>query len=127
MITPKTKFEGTKHIYACKFVQMTHPNIGERNQPFAVRLANYMNKYHISRKTFVELCDEYRGKYGASVTEQDLSNYLYNGNTPKIDKLMTISRVMGVPMEYFCGYGQKRVPKPKNQLVMAHFRKNRAA
>ena len=107
MITPKLNSTVVKHRYDYNCVKMKHPELGSRQEPFAQRLADYMNKYTITVKRFAELSEEYAGKHGTKVTEKDINGYLYQGKSPKIDKLYAICTVMDVPLEYFVGYGPK--------------------
>lgn len=118
MITPKTEGTQVKYKYQYNFIKMSKPHLGQRDQPFAQRLADYMNKYNISAKRFSELCEEYSRGYGTKVTVQDISGYLYQGISPKIDKLYAISKVMGVSIDYFCGYGERN-RRTKNPLIQA--------
>ena len=124
MVTPKMDQKTVKHPYDYNFVKMSKPNLGARDQSFAERLAAYMNKYNISIRNFVKLSAEYAGKYGTKITERDLSNYLYQGKSPKIDKLYAITQVMGVTIDYFCGYGPRN-RRSKNPIIEARYRKRK--
>lgn len=124
MITPRLNGTITKHKYEYNFIHMAKPYIGKRDEPFAKRLADYMNKYSLSAKRFAELSEEYSLRHGTKVTEDDIYNYLYKGISPKIDKLYAITTVMGVSIDYFCGYGTRN-RKSKNPIIEARYRKNR--
>ena len=124
MVTPKLENTIVRNKYAYNFIKMHNPKLGPRDQPFAQRLADYMNKYSLTAKRFAELSAEYAGKYGTRVTERDIENYLYQGKSPKIDKLYAITQVMGVSIDYFCGYGARN-RKSKNPIIEARYRKGR--
>lgn len=124
MITPKLSDTKVKNRYDYNFIRMKKSNIGDRNQPFAQRLADYMNKYTLTAKRFADLSEEYAGLYGTKVTEDDIKGYLYCGKSPKIDKLFAISKVMGVSIDYFCGYGSRN-RKSKNPIIEARYRKRK--
>ena len=124
MVTPKLENTVVRHKYDYNFIKMHTPNLGPKDQSFAQRLADYMNKYSLSAKRFAELSAEYAGKHGTRVTEWDIEGYLYQGKSPKIDKLYAITQVMGVSIDYFCGYGSRN-RKSKNPIIEARFRKGR--
>ena len=124
MITTKLSETHVRNRYDYNFIKMKKPMIGNRDQPFAQRLADYMNKYTLTAKRFAELSAEYSGKYGTKVTEDDIKGYLYAGKSPKIDKLFAISQVMGVSIDYFCGYGSRN-RKSKNPIIEARYRKRK--
>lgn len=124
MITPKIENTYVKNKYQYNFIKMSKPQLGERDQLFAQRLADYMNKYSLTAKRFAELSAEYAGKYGTKVTEWDINGYLYQGKSPKIDKLYAIAQVMGVSIDYFCGYGARN-RKSRNPIIEARYRKGR--
>lgn len=111
-----------KNPYKYNFIKITNPKLGGRKDSFADRLAFYMNKYHLSAKQFANISQELAGKNGFKVTEMDISGYLYRGVSPKIDKLYAISQVMGVSIDYFCGYGTKN-RKSRNPIIEARFKK----
>jgi len=124
MITPKIENTQVKNKYQYNFIKMSKPKLGERDQPFAQRLADYMNKYSLSAKRFADLSAEYAGRHGTKVTEMDINGYLYCGKSPKIDKLYAITQVMGVSIDYFCGYGARNRTS-KNPIIEARYRKSR--
>lgn len=112
----------TKNPYGYNFIKMSKPKLGSRKDSFGERLAFYMNKYHLSAERFAEISHELAGKNGFKVTTHDIKNYLYCGVSPKIDKLYAISQVMGVSIDYFCGYGQKN-RKSRNPIIEARYHK----
>ena len=122
MVMPNLEQTVTQHPYDYNFIRIKNPHIGFRKEKFAERLAAYMNKYHLTAKKFAELSHELAGKKGFRVTERDISNYLYRGISPKIDKLYAISQVMGVDLDYFCGYGASD-RKSRNPIMEARYRK----
>lgn len=124
MVTPKLDNTVVRNRYDYNFIRMRNPRLGKRDQPFAQRLADYMNKYSLTAKDFARLSAEYSGKFGTKVTQRDIEGYLYSGKSPKIDKLYAITQVMGVSIDYFCGYGSRR-RKSKNPIIEARYRKRR--
>ena len=113
-----------QHPYGYNFVKMSKPNIGSRQDSFAERLAFYMNKYNLTAQRFADISQELAGKNGFCVTRQDIQQYLYNGVSPKIDKLYAITQVMGVSIDYFCGYGKKD-RKSRNPIIEARYHKGK--
>lgn len=124
MVNPKEEKKKVKNPYPYNFVKMAHPEIGTQNEPFSDRLKRYMNKYTLTAKRFAELSEEYAGPHGTKVTESDINGYLYYGWSPKIDKLYAITQVMGVTIDYFCGYGPRN-RRSKNPIIEARYRKRK--
>lgn len=124
MVNPRKENTRVKNQYGYHFIHMSYKHIGKRKDSFAERLAFYMNKYNLSAKQFAEISHELAGKNGFRVTKQDIEAYLYRGVSPKIDKLYAISQVMGVTLDYFCGYGTKN-RKSSNPIIEARYRKSK--
>ena len=122
MVTPNIHNTKVRFKYHYDFIKMSKPHVGKKDQPFAQRLADYMNKYGLTIHRFAELCQEYSSQYGTKVTPMDIQHYLYQGVSPKIDKLYAISKVMGVSIDYFCGYGSRN-RRTTNPRVVAELRK----
>lgn len=113
-----------KNPYQYRFNKIVHPHIGNQKDTFGERLAFFMNKYGLSVKNFVEMTKPFADKKKIRITDGDLENYLYRGVSPKIDKLYVICEVMGVSLDYFCGYGSKNRPS-RNQILEARYRKRK--
>lgn len=95
-----------------KFVKMTHNNIGDQKETFGARLIRYRKNVHLTREQFCDIANEFGSVYGVKLTKLDMSNYEDFNVCPKIDKMTVIAETMGLPIEYFAGYGpSKRTPK----------------
>jgi len=95
-----------------KFIPMTRSRAGEQNETFGARLIRYRQNWHLSRKDFCTIANEFAKRYGVQVTEWDLLHYEDFNICPKIDKMTAIAETMDLPIEYFAGYGSSyRKPK----------------
>ena len=94
-----------KHPQKFNFVRMTKPHIGDQQETFAARLLRYRDKWHLTRENFCTIANEFGSLYGTKITLRDLNNYENFNVCPKIDKMTVIAETMGLPIEYFAGYG----------------------
>jgi len=113
----------TKNPQVFNFVRFAKPNIGRQQERFGARLIKYRTANHVNPKQFCDICNMYatqfdvpsekgRGCQRTRITLRDLESYEENNVCPKIDKMMIISAVTGLPIDYFAGYGpdSRRMP-----------------
>ena len=113
----------TKHPQKFHFVEMMHPKMGKQQETFASRLIRFREKYHLSVEEFASIANEFGWMYGVRITSRDIVNYENYNICPKIDKMMAISEAMGVPIDYFAGYGTSN-RRSKNDLIESRCREH---
>lgn len=68
------------------------------------RLNDFIDTHNISAHQLGKMCSFYGSIQGINFGRTTIYAYLRGDCSPKIDRLIVLSEVMGVPVEYLTGY-----------------------